>query len=162
MKKLLILACILIISLISLFSCEEKIPYEEIEPPLTEKDLEKPVPDFLNENQQLLFRRAKSVYSRLFSGSSGIAYGDVDGFGNEYENFKINGITYISNTTGRYRNYKDFEKLIKSIFVVEFWDVRNTESFRNKTYPMYTNCDGKLCYIDFMGSGGKLSCCSNR
>ena len=154
MKKLLILACILIISLISLFSCDEKITYEEIEPPLTEKDLEKPVPDFLNEDQQLLFRRAKSVYSRLFSGSSGIAYGDVDGFGNEYENFKINGITYISNTTGRYRNYKDFEKLIKSIFVVEFWDVRNTESFRNKTYPMYTNCDGKLCYIDFMGSGG--------
>ena len=120
MKKLLILACILIISLISLFSCEEKIPYEEIEPPLTEKDLEKPVPDFLNEDQQLLFRRAKSVYSRLFSGSTGIAYVDIYGFGNECENFKINGITNISNTTGRYKNYKDFEKLIKSMFIDEF------------------------------------------
>lgn len=146
--------CVLIISLL-FTACTTQVPVQaELNPPLTDEELSKPVPDFLDEDQQLLFRRAKSVYSRLFSGSSGIEYGDIDGFGNEFENFKINGITYISNTTGRYRNYKDFEKLIKSMFVDEFWEARNIRSSNNKTYPMYTNCDGKLCYIDFMGSGG--------
>ena len=155
MKKT-IVSFVSILMIILLFSaCQPHEPVQVLlEPPLTDEELSKPVPDFLNKDQQLLFRKARSVYSRLFSGSSGIAYGDIYGFGNEYENFKINGITYISNTTGRYRNYKDFEKLIKSMFVDEFWEARNIRSSNNKAYPMYTNCDGKLCYIDFMGSGG--------
>ncbi len=144
---------ILIVSLLTACQSQNTV-VAELEPPLTEEELSKPVPDFLNEDQQLLFRKSKSVYQRLFNGSSGIAYGDIYGFGNEYDHFKINNQTYISNTTGRYRNYSDFEKMIKSLFVDEFWEARNTESFRNEVYPLYTNCDGKLCYIDFDGSGG--------
>lgn len=126
-----------------------------VEPPLTEKDLAYPLPDFLNEDQQLQYRRAKSVYSRLFSGSSGIAYGDVDGYGNEYEHYTIDDCpyTYISNIAGRYRDYLKFEKLIKSVFIDEFWEKRNILG-PNAQYPLYANCDGYLCYIDFGPTGG--------
>lgn len=155
MKKT-IVSFVSILMIILLFSaCQPQEPVQVLlEPPLTDEELSKPVPDFLNEDQQLLFRKAKSVYSRLFSSSTGIAYGDIYGFGNEYDHFKINNHTYISNTTGRYRNYNDFEKMIKSLFSDEFWETRNSINFRDEIYPRYTNCEGKLCYIEFEGSGG--------
>ncbi|MHB8097144.1 MAG: hypothetical protein ACYDEI_05795 [Erysipelotrichaceae bacterium] len=155
MKKTIINFISILMIVILIASCQSQEPVQvDMEPPLTNEELSKQVPNFLNEDQQYLFIKMRSVYQRLFSGSSGIAYGDIYGFGNEYDHFKIDNQTYISNTTGRYRNYEDFERMIKSLFVDEFWDARNTENYKNEEYPLYTNCDDKLCYIDFDGSGG--------
>ncbi len=136
-------------------ACKTQAPVQaELNPPLTDEELSKPVPDFLDEDQQFLFREAKSVYQRLFNGSTGIAYGDIYGYGNEFDHYQIDNHTYISNTAGRYRNFIDFEIMIQSLFVNDFWNARNITSSNNEIYPLYTNCDGKLCYIDFEGRGG--------
>lgn len=110
-----------------------------LEPPLSDKYLSLPVPDFLSEDLQLLYRKAYVLY-KSFGFSNLIEFSDSK-IGYKYEPYRPNNDEYLISPYGRYNNYAHFELLIKSIFTSDYWDKLNSNL-------IYKNCDGFLCYID--------------
>lgn len=155
MKKILLFIFI-IISLITLSSCIKEDSNPILEPPLNDKEINMPVPEFLNEEQQLLYRRAYSVYYAISWNSILIDYPDfVKDYKFEPIRPKFDG--YLISPYGRYTKYTDFEKLIKSVFTDEFWNqVNNRKDNKGEIYQRFKNCDGSLCYIEYE-RGGSLS-----
>ena len=109
-------------------------------PPLDEDSLNAAVPDFLDEDQQLLYRRARCVYNHLFGPSTEdfdywtegddhyfYAAGDLD----------VNGISY-ARCRGRYSNWADFDAMVRSIFTDGCWTTLNGDR--------YVNVDGTLYF----------------
>ncbi len=96
------------------------------EPPLDEASLSAAVPDFLDGEQQQLYRRAHCVYGHLFGGDTADSciweVGDPypDGWGD----VEYNGIGYTK-ATGRYADWEDFDALVHSVFTDRCWDSLN-------------------------------------
>lgn len=119
------------------------------EPPLSEAELVESVPDFLDEDQQLLYRRAKNVYEHLF-GPATIA---VEYY--ETSNYQLSEYTYEENergwrylaSQGRYRDWDDFMRLVLSVFTEDFFLERNN--------GIYIERDGKLTFLDAAAGGSQ-------
>ena len=119
------------------------------EPPLSEAELAESVPDFLDEDQQLLYRRAKNVYEHLF-GPATIA---VEYY--ETSNYQLSEYTYEENergwrylvSQGRYRDWDDFMQLVLSVFAEDFFLERND--------GIYIERDGKLTFLDAAAGGSQ-------
>ena len=119
--------------------------------PLDDDAQTAPVPDFLDEEQQLLYRRAYAMYGHIFGASTE----EVDnwpgyvGYGGGA--VERNGWGYIP-ATGLYRDWNDFQEAVLSVFTQEYWDARNN---LGDGQPIYTNIDGQLHYVAAArGSGG--------
>ena len=110
------------------------------DPPLSEDSLNAAVPDFLDADQQLLYRRAHCVYNHLFGTSTEdfdywtegddhyfYAAGDLD----------VNGRLY-ARCRGRYSNWADFDTMVRSIFTDGCWTTLNCDR--------YVNVDGTLYF----------------
>lgn len=126
------------------------------EPPLDERALSIPVPDFLDAEQQDLYRRAYTMYSHLFGGETFAVedFPQADGTQPEfrtYETVEIEGTTYYL-AQGRYRNWSDFEAAVDGLFTDAFWTARN----EGEGGPIYTQLDGRLCLRD-LSKGADLS-----
>lgn len=112
--------------------------------PLDEYAQAAPVPDFLDEEQQLLYRRAYAMYGHIFGANTeevdnwpgGGGYGSSDAV-------ERNGWGYVP-ATGLYRNWNDFQEAVLSVFTQEYWDARNN---LGDGQPIYTNIDGQLHYV---------------
>ncbi len=118
------------------------------EPPLTEYELSLAVPEFLTEEQQMLYRRARNVYLHVFGNStSSVEYSETLDYPLEnYESFQNEiGWRYMI-SQGRYQNWDDFMALVLSVFTEEFFDYHNRSQ-------EYINYNGKLVYVD-AASGG--------
>ena len=112
------------------------------EPPLTEEDWDEPLPDFLDEEQQVLYLRAKAIFP-VFSGDTT----NIDSmFGGEAggESFEQDGVRYCI-STGRYRQWADFMEMMRSIFTEEYIaELTGAET----DSPAFFEKDGLLCYLE--------------
>lgn len=107
---------------------------------LSERSLNIPVPDFLDKDQQLLYRQAFEIYTSLFGGdTSGVCMGDEDKFPDRKYMVEYDEILYTK-ATGRYAVWADFDSMIHSVFTDHFWAERNADIF--------VNIDGALYFLD--------------
>lgn len=122
--------------------------YPPDEPPLSEGAARIPVPDFLDEEQQLTYRRAYDFYLcfRMSSSSFEYVYPAPEGFP-PLEPAAIEsghyGWTYYQ-STGRYRTWADFEKLALSICTEDYFNELNSGSEDTATY---IDVDGLLYHV---------------
>lgn len=122
------------------------------EPPLEDYIKELAVPDFLDGDQQALYRRAYALYF-LFRGDTSAmeSYPLPDGTYLErsgVDTVAINGMEY-SVAQGRYKNWEDFRAVLLSVFTEEYFDEMNGKGGTE----IYVDKDGTLCYLDAaMGS----------
>ena len=117
------------------------------EPPLTEEDMRLAVPDFLTEEQQLLYRRAHSLYQHMFDGeTTGIddAFPAAGGQ-TEYDEYTPDGsdYTYICSHS-RWQSWADFDRVIHALFTDTFWSACNDDG----NAPIYIEHDGRLFILD--------------
>ena len=114
--------------------------------PLDEYAQAAPVPDFLDEDQQLLYRQMYMMYTRLFGATSEYA----DSWPGHYvshsgiEPVDYNGTRYLP-AVGLYANWSDFEQAVLSVFTQDFWKSKNEQA----TYTTYVNIDGTMHYLDW-------------
>ena len=100
-----------------------------------------PVPEFLNEEQRTLYAQALSLYSRLFSPNSEIAFSDGDGTA---EGVEYNGKYYCP--THVYGSWDEFEETLLSVFTQNFWTIRNKDD-------LYVNINGTMHYVPYARGG---------
>jgi len=126
------------------------------EPPLSKEDMEIAVPDFLTEDQQMLYRRAHNLYEHLIGDS--IEYSEtlvMETFPTEeYKQVTINNTVYTI-AQGRYANWADFEAVGNSIFTKDCWKKINMTS---DGLALRTEYEGKLCFLDTSIGGGYYFC----
>lgn len=115
------------------------------EPPLDEFSLNAAVPDFLDEEQQLLYRRALCVYNHLFGGDTGevCVWEEGDSYPDgAMGDVEYNGIGYTK-ATGRYAAWTDFDALVHSVFTDRFW----TDCNAIQRAERFINIDGAMHFI---------------
>lgn len=125
------------------------------EPPLEDYIKALAVPDFLDEEQQTLYRRAYALFFIFRGDTSGVeSFPLSDGSrvshtsSDSYKKVEINGYEYYF-SEGRYKNWDDFEAVILSVFTKEYFDELNGEGGPR----VFEEKDGALCYLDAaMGS----------
>ena len=105
-------------------------------------DNDVPVPDFLDADQQLLYRQAYVLYRELFSGdtwSIGEWPGPID-----YPRDAVIELDEYIPLNGRYAKWEDFEAAVLSVFTEEFWNAKNRWQANDGTYyPIFKNVDGR-------------------
>lgn len=111
--------------------------------PLDDDSLGISVPDFLDSDQQLLYRQAHAIYSRLFGANVMIAIGMEDKFPDLPNLEEQNGITYTK-AVGRYAAWADFDAMVHSLFTDRFWTARNAIQRGER----YVNINGALYFLD--------------
>lgn len=111
--------------------------------PLDDYSLSIPVPDFLDEGQQLLYRQAHEIYSRLFGANVDIVIGTEDKFPELKDVVEYKGIAYAK-ATGLYAAWADFDAMVHSLFTDSFWNYRNAIQRGER----YINIDGALYFLD--------------
>jgi hypothetical protein len=152
MKKRL-LTLILVFALTSLTGCEKDGFDASLEPPLSKEILTMAVPDFLTEEQQLLYRRTYSLYQHMWNGETSA----IDNYpllddkvkNKTYETYFQNDINYLI-SIGRFSNWNEFILLVDSIFTKDFFDEKNTLQNGSR---IYIECDAKLCIQDLSRGG---------
>lgn len=116
--------------------------------PLDDESKRMPVPDFLDEDQQMLYRQAHSIYSRLFGANVMIAVGMEDKFPDLPNLEERSGIVYTK-AVGRYAAWADFDAMIHSLFTDRFWTARNAIQRGER----YVNINGALYFLDVSMGG---------
>ncbi len=122
-----------------------------LEPPLSEYELTMSVPEFLDEEQQMLYRKARNVYMHVCGNStSSVEYEETLDYPLEnYESFENEiGWRYMI-SQGRYQKWDDFTALVYSVFTEDFFNSRNTS-------PAFIEYNGKLVFLD--ADKGGVSC----
>lgn len=117
--------------------------------PLSDYALAVPVPDFLDEEQQLLYRQAFELYRRLFSAMNDEADfwpEDDNDLLEPAENVERNGFTYIA-ARGLYGWWSDFEQATLSVFTRDFWNSKNTIQSGDRSAELYINVNGRMYYV---------------
>ena len=121
------------------------IRYVDADPPYQYME-EDTLPDFLTEEQKILYRQALSIF-RFFSGNSmGINDFIVLQEGEVIHNTIIqadNGYSYCQ-VNGKYRNWNDFHNMILHVFTKEYFDMLNRNS---KGIEKFIRIDGNTCAI---------------
>lgn len=113
--------------------------------PLDERMLARAVPDFLDAQQQLLYRQAAALYDAMFGGeTTGIdaAFLAPSGVSDEHSTYTPEGseYTYIS-SAGRYQSWADFDRVVHGVFTDRLWAELNGT-------PIYIEHDGQLYILD--------------
>lgn len=125
------------------------------EPPLDEYSASIAVPDFLTEEQQDLYRRARFLYNHMFSGETTALddiRADVDMGRDGPEVIEQDGLRYYP-ATGRYRNWTDFDTVIHGLFTDDFWQARNTLEGPPQRF-IYKEIDGRLWMAELSRGSG--------
>lgn len=113
--------------------------------PLNERALALAVPDFLDAQQQLLYRQTAALYDAMFGGeTTGIDYAfpAPDVLTDEYSTYTPNGsdYTYVSSDS-RYRSWANFDRVVHGVFTDRLWSELNGT-------PLYIEHDGQLYILD--------------
>lgn len=121
----------------------------DLEIPLDDYSASIAVPDFLTEEQQLLYRQAHCIYSHLF----GVSTAFVDRIGSPQKGLSNETVT-IDDTVytishGAYRQWTDFDALVHSVFTDDFWSGHNNISSALGTPIILFRAYGDtLCYLE--------------
>lgn len=113
--------------------------------PLDDRSLALAVPDFLDAQQQLLYRQAAALYDAMFGGeTTGIddAFPAPSGVSDEHSTYTPEGseYTYVS-SAGRYQSWADFDRVVHGVFTDRLWTELNGT-------PIYIEHDGQLYILD--------------
>ena len=110
------------------------------------------VPDFLDADQQLLYRQAYTLYTSLF----GPITAAIDTWPGPWpapvdsplsHEVQVDGEFYYP-ATGLFARWDDLETAVLSVFTREFWDRHNDRQHNDGShYSIYTNVDGQTYYI---------------
>ena len=160
MKHIDKLALLLALAALSLGACTAPPPEPEPSPspveetapagphiPLDELSLSVPVPDFLDEEQQLLYRQAYSLYIHLLGcESGGVEYSELYPQERSNETVELNGRTYLA-ARGPFAAWKDFDAAIHAVFTEDFWEAQGREE-------TYVRNGEQLCFLDISRGGG--------
>lgn len=153
-KRMLLLCATLLLALIGCTAPAEPTQSPEpayditANPPLNERCRTAAVPDFLNEEQQLLYRRTLRVYSQLFGNSTE----DFDHWAEDdpYYQYDIGALEVdeqsYTQSLGRYAKWEAFDALVHSVFTDRFWTEKNQGSF--------LNVDGTVYFVYASRGGG--------
>lgn len=121
--------------------------------PLEEAAQAAPVPDFLDEEQQLLYRQAYALYYSLFPASNEFQHFlPAQGVVEPAEGVERHGVTYAPEY-GRFNRWDDFERAVLSVFTQDAWDAKNGPHATGGA-PVYIGVDGRTYYIPYGRSGG--------
>ena len=120
------------------------------EPPFTEHELLLEVPDFLDLEQQILYRKAYSVYRHRWGGDT--RYIEYDETLDYYERIPETKAEkgYLIVSSGRYQNWDDYMKLMLSVFTEEFHNKKNSGELK------FHEHNGKLQYYGGSKGGPSL------
>lgn len=113
--------------------------------PLDDYVVAGPVPDFLDTDQQELYRQALTMYGHIFGANTEAVddWPDNNGFQYDYQDPSgPEGASYVP-ATGLYSNWADFEEAVLSVFTQRFWEERNSSVDGRDTY---INREGILFY----------------
>ena len=124
------------------------------EPPLDETALALDVPDFLTEEQQLLYRKAYFLYTHTFGGNTDL----IDIFDADPDSYVFSSANYgfysYQIASGRYQNWADFDQVVHSVFTDDYWQQTNCfPGADGITYPTYMEYDGKMAFISSARGG---------
>ena len=123
---------------------------ERLLPPPDDPDL--PAPDFLDEEQQELYRSAHTLYTHLFGNDTGEGlhyWNETAPDYGEFETVELDGAIY-TRAQGRFARWDDFEAAVQTLFTDDFFQSHN----RNGTEPaLYVERDGAL-YFRWLSLGG--------
>lgn len=101
------------------------VPYVDADPPYIYGDVE--LPDFLTEEQKILYRQASSIF-RFFNGDSmGVGHFMTLQEVEAYEQTLVeteNGYPYCL-MHGKYKNWDDFCNMVLNVFTEEYFDTLN-------------------------------------
>ncbi len=119
--------------------------------PLGERALSRAVPDFLTEEQQMLYRQAAALYDAMFGGeTTGIDYAfpAPDALTDEYIAYTPDGsdYTYISSDC-RWQSWADFDRVVHGVFTDRLWAELNETDFDGAP-SVYIERDGQLYILD--------------
>ena len=119
--------------------------------PLNEEAQAIPVPSFLDEEQQTLYRQAYSLYSHMFGGeTTAIEYPELEPEQavdwSEYETVELDGMLYYV-SRGPFADWADFDAAVHAVFTDTFWAEKNA-------YSIYREWEGKLCFLDASRGAG--------
>ena len=116
-----------------------KAPAIRVPIPLDDYVVTGPVPDFLDADQQELYRQALTMYGHIFGANTEAVDDWPDNTGFQDSTVTADGYTPA---TGMYSNWNEFEEAVLSVFTQRFWEERN-----GTDAPTYKNIDGQLHYI---------------
>ena len=142
-------------------SAEPTAPTLAEEPPLSERTLAQPVPEFLDEEQQALFLHAYEASSFLFCGTAGYEHFlPEDGTWTTADYVVIDDMTYLV-AQGRYARWADFKAMMDGLFTAEYQDDLLNTIVGGISHPLFTSTeDGQLCFLDTqMGSDLEYGWC---
>lgn len=124
-------------------------PVLAAEPPLSERTLAQPVPEFLDEEQQALFLHAYEASSFLFCGTDGYEHFlPEDGTWTTADYVVIDDMTYLV-AQGRYARWEDFKAMMDGLFTAEYQDDLLNTVVGGISYPRFTSTeDGQLCFLE--------------
>ena len=113
--------------------------------PLDERALTRAAPDFLDAQQQLLYRQTAALYDAMFGGeTTGI---DTDfpaptGASDEHGTYTPDDSEYAYiGSEGRYQDWADFDRVVHGVFTERLWSELNA-------LPVYVEHDGQLYILD--------------
>ena len=113
-----------------------------------------PVPDFLDGEQQLIYRQAYALYSELFGAEGGTVFYPALEELEPAEPVERNGRRYIPDE-GRFARWENFEQAVLSVFTQNFWDARNSiNTFGSPSPDLYINAAGRLYHLEWGHTGG--------
>ena len=124
-----------------------KAPAIRVPIPLDDYVVAGPVPDFLDGDQQELYRQALTMYGHIFGANTEAVDDWPDNTGFQDSTTTADGYTPA---TGMYSYWPDFEEAVLSVFTQRFWEERN-----GTDDPTYKNINGQLHYHSYArGSRG--------
>lgn len=109
------------------------------------------VPDFLDAEQQLLYRRAFTLYEGILGGSnSGVEELECAGVmlqgSSEYSHEDIGRSPHLyARSQGAYQKWTDFDRLVHSVFTDAFWTAKNSTAQGEE--PLYVDVGGLLYFM---------------
>lgn len=137
-------------------SCEFIEPAASLppEPPDDQLDLSSPPPEFLNEEQQDLYLRARTIAAAFWLETDYIDNFYADDAPSKEPRHEINtggeGNPYYI-CTGRYRQWADFERMMRSLFT---WDCFMSLCYmETDSMIFFEGSTGLLCYYSAINAG---------
>lgn len=120
--------------------------------PLDAYVLSAPVPDFLDGEQQQLYRQAYALYHGLFPAANDGDHFPGQGVPEPAGPVERQGVSYAPEN-GCFARWDDFERAVLSVFTQDAWDAKNTSD----NIPVYIGVDNRTYYIPYGRSGGEYN-----
>lgn len=117
--------------------------------PLDAYVLSAPVPDFLDGEQQQLYRQAYALYHGLFPAANDGDHFPGQGVPEPAGPVERQGVSYAPEN-GCFARWDDFERAVLSVFTRDAWDAKNTSD----NIPVYIGVGNRTYYIPYGRSGG--------